>query len=120
LKTAGLVVGGFGIAGLAIGGVFGGLAAGKWSTAQSDCKTSATCTPSGNMMANSARSNALTLATVSTVGFIAGGVLTAGGLVVFLVAPKGSSESRASRAGGIEIAPAFGPGCGGLALRGAF
>jgi hypothetical protein len=116
-RTAGLVLGGLGVVGLGLGGVFGGLAAARWSTAQGDCPNSKSCTPSDNTAANGERSNAVTLAAVSTAGFIAGGVLTASGIIVFLTAPRGG-ESRPAQ--GMVVAPEGGPGSASLVLRGWF
>jgi hypothetical protein len=55
------------------------------------------------------RSHAVTGATLSTVGFIAGGVLLAGGVTLFLTAPKGESPRV-----GFEARP------GGFAVNGEF
>jgi len=55
------------------------------------------------------RSHAVTEATVATVGFIAGGVLLASGLVLYFTAPKGDSPRV-----GFEARP------GGLAVTGGF
>jgi hypothetical protein len=120
-RTAGVVMGVFGLVGLGVGGVFGGLAASKWSTAQSDCPTSGMCTQSGNTQAKGEETNAKTLAGVSTVGFIAGGVLAAGGIVLYVLAPsKSSKEGKPPPQQGLEIVPAGGPGGAGMTLRGWF
>jgi hypothetical protein len=116
-RTTGLVLGGLGVVGLGLGGIFGGLAASRWSTAKGDCSMSQTCTPSDNTAATGERSDAITLATVSTVGFVAGGVLTAGGLILFLTAPRGGETRPAAR---LQVVPAGGPGNGGMTLRGWF
>lgn len=107
-RTIGLVTGGVGVAGLAVGTVFGILASSSWSSAKKDCPGFAGCTS----QATDERSTAITDATVSTVGFIAGGVLAATGVVLYLTAPK----SEATRVGriGIEARP------GGLAIHGEF
>ncbi len=87
-RVAGIVVGAVGIAGLVgLGGIFGVLASSKWSTAQRECPSHSGC----SAQAMSDRSSAVTGATVSTVGFIAGGVLLAGGLTLFFTAPKGDA-----------------------------
>jgi hypothetical protein len=86
-RVAGIVVGAVGIAGLGLGGIFGVLASSKWSTAQRECPSHSGC----SAQAMSDRSSAVTSATVSTVGFIAGGVLLAGGLTLFFTAPKGDA-----------------------------
>jgi hypothetical protein len=116
-RTAGLVLGGLGVVGLGLGGVFGGLASSRWSTAKGDCSSSQTCTPSDNTAATGERSDAVTLATVSTVSFIAGGVLAAGGLILFLTAPHGSETGSGK---GLLVVPAGGPGNAGMTLRGWF
>jgi hypothetical protein len=54
-------------------------------------------------------------ATISTIGFVAGGVLVAGGLTMVLLAPK--RESNGAR---ITAAPTVGMNGGGLSLGGAW
>jgi hypothetical protein len=83
-RLVGLVVGGVGVAGLAVGGIFGGLAASSWSTVKSQCPSFNGCSPTAVNDHNSA----VTSATVSTVGLVAGGVLVAAGVTIFLTAPK--------------------------------
>jgi hypothetical protein len=94
-----------GVAGLAVGGIFAGLAASSYGTAQKECPSHTGC----SSQAMSDRSSATTLGAVSTVGFIAGGVLLAGGLTLFLTAPK-----NVTPAVGLQLMP------GGLALTGGF
>jgi hypothetical protein len=103
-KTIGLVVGGVGIAGLAVGSVFGLLASSKWNAAQSDHSSDEEQSANG-------------LATVSTVGFIAGGVCVAAGAVLWFTAPSGGGATSQSA---WAIAPSASPGGGGLLLRGGF
>jgi hypothetical protein len=104
-RVAGIVVGAVGVAGLAVGGVFGALASSSWKTAQRECPDHTGCSPA----AMDDRSHAVTSATFSTVGFIAGGVLLAGGVTLFLTAPKGESPRV-----GFEARP------GGFAVDGEF
>jgi len=103
-KTVGYAVAGVGVAGLIVGGVAGGLAL---STKSSDCPTETTCS-------GSSAQTALHEGTASTVGFIAGGVLTAAGLTLVLVAPKRAAE-HVTR---IEAAPLIGASSTGLMLSG--
>lgn len=100
-KTIGLVVGGAGIAGLALGSVFGLMASSKWSQAQTD-------------KSETEKNTADSQATISTIGFIAGGVLFAGGAVLWLTAPSASSTST------VGLVPSVAPGGGGALLRGTF
>lgn len=109
-RIAGVVVGSLGVAGLAVGGVFGVMASNKWSNAQNNCRSG--CGP--NSSAQQDKNDASSAATVSTVAFIGGGALVVGGLVLFLTAPSGSST------GAIQVVPSAGPGEAALFLRGGF
>jgi hypothetical protein len=104
-RALGLVTGGIGVAGLAVGGVFGALASSSWKTAQRECPDHTGC----SAQAINDRSHAVTDATVSTVGFIAGGVLLAGGLTLYFTAPRADSPRV-----GLEARP------GGFAVSGEF
>ncbi len=104
-RVLGIVTGGVGVAGLAVGTIFGVLASSAWKTAQNECPTHTGC-PS---QAINDRSSALTDATVSTVGFIAGGVLAATGVVLFLTAPKSGAPQV-----GLQVRP------DGFAITGGF
>jgi hypothetical protein len=119
-RTAGVLLGVFGVVGIGVGAVFGGLAASKWSTAQSDCMSHQSCMD--YTQAQGEETNAKTLAGVSTVGFVAGGVLAAGGIVLYVLAPSKSKEGKPAPAlpQGLEIVPAGGPGNAGMTLRGWF
>lgn len=88
-RLVGVVAGGVGLAGLAVGGVFGGLTFSAWSHVNAECPSFAGCSAE----AQSNHANAVTFGTVSTVSFIAGGALLAGGLTLYLVAPKDRSPS---------------------------
>jgi hypothetical protein len=104
LRTVGLVVGGGGIVGLVVGGIFGAMAASSWSTAQNECPSHSGCSP----QAINDHNSTTTFATVSTIGFVAGGVLLAGGVTLYLMAPKGAS------AVGLQVTPS------GLSMAGVF
>jgi hypothetical protein len=111
LKTVGLIVGGVGVAGLAVGGVFGILALSQNASANSGhCGGSLgganQCDPTGVSL----RSQAVSYGNVSTVAFIAGGVLAAGGATLWLVAPSGH----------VQVAPVTGQNGGGILVRGDF
>jgi hypothetical protein len=102
-RAVGFAVGGVGLAALAVGGVFGAMAL---STKASDCPMETSCEP------GTAR-KALGEGTVSTVGFVAGGVLAAGGLALVLFAPR-KGDPAAAR---FDAMPTIGAGPGGLVLR---
>jgi hypothetical protein len=85
MRVAGLTTLGVGVAGLVVGGIFGGLAIGKKNDAAPNCTSDfSRCNTTGK----AAVDDAMTFGTVSTIGFIAGGVLAAAGLTIFLLAPK--------------------------------
>ncbi len=92
-RIVGLAVGGVGIVGLAIGTVFGLQAKSKNDDASAACPDPSHCSQAGIDLDKKARD----AATISTIGFIAGGALLVGGAVLFFTAPSGSpAESAAS------------------------
>jgi hypothetical protein len=108
-RTLGLAVGGAGAAGIAVGAIFGLIAKGTYDGAVTNyCKAGpASCTQPGV----TGGQNAHDQATASTVAFIAGGALLAGGGLLYFTAPK---------AGRVGIAPAVGSRGAGLAVLGAW
>jgi hypothetical protein len=104
-RLIGLVLGSVGVAGVAVGGVFGAMGFSSWSSATKACPTHDNCPAN----AVNDRSNAVTFSTVSDVGFIAGGVLVAGGLALFFTAPKDPSTTVGLRVvpGGVSLAGEF-------------
>ena len=113
-KTMGVVLVGVGAAGVIVGSVTGLMAISKNKTSTSACPNDGACTSQDAIDANKSAS---TLGTVSTVGFIVGGVALAAGGVLFLTAPK-ASEARST--GRVRIAPTAGPGSLGLVMGGAW
>jgi hypothetical protein len=105
-RVLGVVVGSVGLVGLAVGSVFGGLDFSSWGNANRECPDHKGC----SSQATSDRSNALVFGNVSTVSFIAGGVLLAGGLSLYFTAPN----DQVSPSVGIQVAP------GRLDLTGSF
>jgi len=82
-----------GVAGIVIGSVFGVQAGSKWDDAQK-CNEDPTCPNAGSLS-----DDASSAATISTVGFVVGGLGLAGGLALWLTAPEPESAATASRAG---------------------
>jgi len=109
LKTVGVVIGVAGLAGIAVGSVFGVEARSKNQTAlePQNCRTSTLCTPNGLSLTSDARN----AATISTIGFVAGGALVAGGVIVWLVAP-----STATTRSGVRVAPLLSASTAGLTV----
>jgi len=106
---------GAGVVGLGVGTVFGFLAKSKLDStnngSQPECDSTDHCTKQGL----DDRKTAESFATVSTIGFIAGGVLAAGGVVLFLTSPPPASTST-----GLTLSPAPLTGGAGALLSGSF
>jgi hypothetical protein len=108
-RTAGIVVGGVGLAGLVTGAVFGLLAASAKNDYEEHCGSSIKA-PAGQCDSTglSEHSDAATKATVSTVLFVGGGALTAAGLTLwFTGAPGGPRASVAVTPGGALLRGEF-------------
>jgi hypothetical protein len=116
-KSLGLVAGGLGVAGVAVGGVFGAMTLSKVSAQKTDCASVNACT--NPTQAASDHASAETDRTIATIGFIAGGALLVGGAVLFLTATGGHASEAPANAG-LTVTPSAGPGGGGLLLKGAF
>jgi hypothetical protein len=107
LKTAGIVIGGVGIVGIGVGAAFGLVAISDKNGA--DCNASNACRPGTSGAIKSA-------ALISDIGWIAGGVLLAGGAGLVLFAPRGSREAAAR----IRLAPMVASTGGGVVLGGSW
>jgi hypothetical protein len=112
-KSLALVAGGVGVAGLVVGSFFGLEAGSSWSRAKSECQTNA-C--GAGSPAQNDRSSALNQATVSTVLLVAGGLVAAGGAVLWLTAPTG----QAAGATGLRVTPTLGTTGAGVSIGGGF
>jgi hypothetical protein len=130
LKMVGLITAGVGVVGVGVGAVTGLMASGK-KTEMEDCARNATTAPpafcpQGEFQSRKDSANGL--ATVSTIGFIAGGILVAGGIVLYFVAPKRSTEpapqpeppktAKPIQLRDVAIVPVTGPTDTGLLLTG--
>jgi hypothetical protein len=104
-RVLGLAAGSVGLAGVVIGAIFGGLTFSAWSSVNRECPTHNQCLA----QAISDHDSAVTFGTASDVGFIAGGAFLAGGLVLYLTAPKDAEPVV-----GVRLVP------GGLGVAGRF
>jgi hypothetical protein len=112
-KTLGLVAGGVGIVGLGIGAGFGLASKAKHDDAEANGHCIGDrCDAEGVDLRHQAVSNG----TISTIAFVSGGVLLAGGAILFFTAPK---SERASTTARIQAAPMVGP-TSGFMVRGSF
>ncbi len=115
LKITGLVIAGVGVVGLGVGGAFGVLAKGSLDDSNNvHCDATNHCDPQGLALRSDAQSSAL----LSTISFIGGGVLVAGGLLMFFLAPKPTAETAPAAA--IKLVPALSPSFSGMAAVGSF
>ena len=105
-RMLGLGIGVAGVIGVGVGAVFGLTAISKKKDVEGHCSGSVCDSTAAVDKRESARNSA----TISTVGFVVGGVLLAGGAVIFFTAPKAESKT------GIRIVP----GIGSLGIDGRF
>lgn len=111
-RTISYVLVGLGVVGAGVGTVFGLRTSSKWSEAKDHC-TGVECDRTGVTLATEAKNSG----TVSTISFIAGGVLLAGGAALFFTAPKKSATTTGA------VAPRdvrVGLGLGSVTVVGAF
>jgi hypothetical protein len=104
-----------GLVGLGIGTGFGLMASSAWNNAIKACGGDTTyCADlaAGTSYRNTTETDGL----ISTVGFVAGGLLVAAGAVVFL----SGGRHEGSPAAGMVVTPTAGPGFAGVSLEGAF
>jgi tetratricopeptide (TPR) repeat protein len=89
-RVLGIALGAAGVVGLGVGTFFGLSASSDWDDAKSNCDDF----PYGcNQSALDARESANSNATLSTIGFIAGGALLATGAVLFFTASSGETKT---------------------------
>jgi hypothetical protein len=92
-RIVGLVVGGLGVVGLGIGVGFTASAASKDSEADDHCDGTVCRDAEGAALSEDARS----AGNVATVALIAGAVAVAGGVVLYLTAPRGPEVAAVGR-----------------------
>lgn len=110
MKTTGLVIGGVGLVGLAVGTFLGLSASSKWSSSQDKCASPTVCPDHAGAIAD--HDSAQGAATGATIAFVAGGAALAAGAVLFFTAPKSG--------GRVGVAPSAGANAGGMSLVGRF
>ncbi|MCB9588689.1 MAG: hypothetical protein H6718_24985 [Polyangiaceae bacterium] len=115
-RTAGIIVGGLGLAGIAVGSVFGLQAISKNSDAEKFCPRGSECdSQQGVDLTDDAKS----AATVSNIAFGVGAAALIGGLVLYFTAPDKPQAARLQR-NRWQVSPVFGGGTTGFGFMGAF
>ena len=119
-RVSAFVTGGFGLAGLVLGGAMGGVALAKKGVVDAHCNIGGiaeACDHDGKAAADQLG----TFALASTVGFIAGGALTVASVVLFATEPAASKPTTSAASPRLElgVAPARGAGASML-LRGSW
>jgi hypothetical protein len=119
LKVVAVVGGGVGVVGVALGSIFGLMASSALSKSRTECESAGAC--SDHAVAVNDYQSATTYGTSSTVAFIAGGALLAGGVTLFFTAPSSAPSPSALRpAPTFAIVPRVDARTGVLLLRGSF
>lgn len=110
--VAPVVAFGVGAAGLAVGAIFGAMAMGKKGELEDVCGPNRTACPASSQ---SDLDSGKTFGTVSTIGFVVGGVGVAAGAVMLIT---GWPKTSAARSGSVTVEPRV--GLGSFALAGSF
>lgn len=105
-RVIGIAVGGVGLVGIGLGTYFGLNAINKDKKADEKCSPTVCQEPADFDNADAAK----TSATASTVSFIAGGALVAGGVLLYFLAPSEPSS--------VSLTPVVAPGYAGLSVGG--
>jgi hypothetical protein len=111
-------LGGVGVASVIVGGVTGGLALSKWNSSTSECGSPTQCPNHAQSVSD--HNGASSLATVSTITFVAGGVSLAAATLLFFLSPSRSEANATPGATSWRVSPSVGPGGGGMTVEGAF
>lgn len=103
-RTAGLVVGGVGLAVLGVGGYFGWHARGLWNDAKDACPSRSICpNEDGARLSSSAKS----YANLSTLALTVGGTALIGGIVLYATAPSPTTATVGIGPSGITFRADF-------------
>jgi hypothetical protein len=116
-KSFAMALGATGVAGIAVGSVFGLMAQSQFNDQKSECSV-AYCPGPQHSQALTHHADSLRDGTISTIGFIAGGAVLAGAAVLFFTGP--SSDGRGDRAQRLAVFPSFAPTLVTLNAQGEF
>ena len=110
-RAVGLIVGGAGLAAIAVGIPFGARAITLNNQSKSECPTDTTCTAQGASDSQSAVSSA----TLTSILMTAGAAVVIAGAIVYLTAPR---QTRSAPRASLRVAPQILPKGSGLGLVG--
>ena len=113
-RLAGILMGVGGLGGAVVGTIYGLQSFSFWHSSSNECNTSA-C--SNHSLAVADHDNAVTAATISTIGFVGAGALLVAGTALYFTAPS-NDTARGSTA--LRFLPSAGPQGGGVIAQGAF
>jgi hypothetical protein len=118
MRTAGVVVGAVGAAGVVATFILGYVAKTKNDDANAVCNGRVCQSQDGVNLTNTAES----WATASTISLVSGLVLLASGVTIYALAPRGAGarSSPSSQGASIFFAPSMDPTGGGIVMRGTF
>jgi hypothetical protein len=102
LRVVGYVLGGLGVVGLGIGTVSGLTAISKGDRSKEICPSSGIC---ADESARTTNQDARSAATISTIAFVAGGALLAGGIALVVLAPSSTTSSSARASASLRASP---------------
>ncbi len=91
-RTVGLVTGGTGLGGITTGAIFGVVSIIAHASVVGRCPTYPVCSSNDRDVLASTNSRAETAGTISTISFVAGALLLAGGATLFFTAPSARTE----------------------------
>jgi hypothetical protein len=94
---------------VAVGAIFGANAGSSWSSARAECGSPTSCPNYNQALAD--HDSATSAATLSTLGFLTGAALIAGGAALYFTAPSDSPDHVTT---GVRVTPA------GVAVVGKF
>jgi hypothetical protein len=113
-RVAGIAIGGVGVVGVVVGGIFGGITLSKAGASKSHCAPDlSTCDATGGQLQHDAH----TTANVSNATFAIGGAALIAGIVTFAVAPRGGTTSPQTTAY-LRIRPSLSMQMNGVTLQG--
>jgi hypothetical protein len=110
--ATGVVLGGLGVAGIAVGAVSGLKFLSKKDEAASICPTGVACTPGDIAAYETTMADARSARKLSLIGFGVGGAALLGGAILLISAPRSAATT------GISVAPAVGAGSVGATIAG--